>query len=70
MRSKIEKTIPIWEKVTITVDEAAEYSNIGINKLQKMLGEPGCTFALHVGRGKRLIKRKAFEKYIEKTREI
>ncbi len=64
------KTIPIWEKVMLTVEEAAEYSNIGINRIQTMLNEPGCTFVFFVGKGKRLVKRKEFEKYIEKTREI
>lgn len=63
-------TVPIWEKVTLTVEEAAEYSNIGINKISSLLNEPGCSFVFLVGRGKRLVKRKEFEKYIEKTREI
>lgn len=64
------KTVPIWEKVNLTVEEAAEYSNIGINKIGAMLNEPGCPFVLFVGRGKRLVKRKEFERYIEKTNEI
>ncbi|WP_075678541.1 excisionase [Roseburia sp. 831b] len=62
--------IPIWEKMNITIEEAAEYSNIGINKLQSMLKEPGCPFVLYVGKGKKLVKRKEFEKYIAKTLEI
>lgn len=64
------KTIPIWEKIMLTVEEASEYSNIGINRLQAMLNEPSCTFVFFVGKGKRLIKRKEFEKYLEKTRGI
>lgn len=64
------KTVPIWEKVALTVEEAAEYSNIGINRINEMLKEPGCTFILNVGRGKRLVKRKEFEKFIQKTNEI
>ncbi len=64
------KTVPIWEKVTLTVEEAAEYSNIGINRINDMLKEPGCTFVLNVGKGKRLVKRKEFEKYIQKSNEI
>ena len=63
-------SVPIWEKVMLTVEEAAAYSNIGINKIQTMLNEPTCTFVFFVGKGKRLVKRKEFEKYIEKTREI
>lgn len=67
---KMIRTIPIWEKVTLTVEETAEYSNIGINKISTLLNEPGCTFVLNVGKGKRLIKRKEFEHFIEKSREI
>ena len=69
-RSEDMTTVPIWEKVTLTVEETAEYSNIGINRINDMLKEPGCTFVLNVGKGKRLVKRKEFEKYIQKTNEI
>ena len=61
--------VPISEKVLITVEEAASYSNIGINKISELLNNPLCEFVLHVGK-KRLVKRKEFEKYIEKTLEI
>ena len=63
------KTIPIWEKVTLTVEEAAEYSNIGINKLREITSEPRCNFVLYIGKRK-LIKRKEFEKYIAESTEI
>ena len=63
------KTIPIWEKVTLTVEEASEYSNIGINRISNMLNEINCPFVLRVG-NKRLVKRKEFERYIEKNNEI
>lgn len=69
-RSEDMTTVPIWEKVTLTVEEAAEYSNIGVNRINDMLKEPGCTFVLNVGKGKRLVKRKEFEKYIQKSNEI
>lgn len=69
-RSEDMATVPIWEKVTLTVEETAEYSNIGINRINDMLKEPGCTFVLNVGKGKRLVKRKEFEKYIQKSNEI
>lgn len=62
--------IPIWEKLNITIKEAAAYSNIGINKINRMLDEPNCTFILQIGKGKRLIKRKEFEKYLLKTSDI
>lgn len=63
------KKIPIWEKLNLTIEEAAEYSNIGICKMQELAKEPMCPFVLYVGR-KKLIKRKEFEKYLEKTLEI
>ena len=69
-RSEDMTTVPIWEKVTLTVEETAEYSNIGINRINDMLKEPGCTFVLNVGKGKRLVKRKEFEKFIQKSNEI
>lgn len=61
--------VPISEKVLLTVEEAASYSNIGVNKISELLNNPLCEFVLYVGK-KRLVKRKEFEKYIEKTLEI
>ena len=65
----INSRIPLWEKVNLTVEEAAELSNIGQNKLSELLRNPRCPFVLYVGR-KRLIKRKAFEKFIEDSIEL
>lgn len=63
------KDVPIWEKVCLTVDEAAAYSNIGINKIIELSKDPRCRFVLHVGR-KKLIKKKEFEKFISENIEI
>ena len=63
------QTVPIQEKVALTIREAAEYSNIGINKLESRLKSPRCPFVLYVGR-KKLVKRKEFEKYIADNVEI
>lgn len=60
--SEIEK-VPIHLKVALTIREAAEYSNIGINRLDRMLRMPNCPFALYVG-SKKLVKRKEFEQFI------
>lgn len=64
----VEK-IPLWEKANLTVEEAAEFSNIGQNKLSELLRDPRCPFVLYVGR-KRLVKRKAFEKFIDNSVEL
>ena len=57
--------VPIHLKMTLTIKEAAEYSNIGINKIESLLRMPNCPFALYVGT-KRLVKRKEFEEFISK----
>lgn len=55
--------IPVYRKMTLTIREAAEYSNIGINKIESMLRQPNCPFVLYVGT-KKLVKRVEFEDYI------
>ena len=57
------KTVPLWEKSNLTIEEAAEYSNIGQNKLRELTADENCRFVLWVG-NKRLIKRKLFDEYI------
>ena len=61
-----EPRVEIKDKVTLTIREAAELSNIGINKLDSLLRKPNCPFVLFVGT-KKLVKRKAFEDFIQKT---
>ena len=62
-------TVPIHLKMTLTAREAAEYSNIGINKIDSMLRSPNCPFVLFVGT-KKLVKRRDFEQYISRTMAI
>lgn len=33
---KTENKVPIWEKLNLTVEEASEYSNIGVNKIREL----------------------------------
>ena len=56
--------LPIDRKMLLSIREAAKYSNIGINKIDELLKQPNCPFVLFVGT-KKLVKRKAFEAYIE-----
>lgn len=65
----VKEKIPIYYKLNLTIEEAAEYSNIGVNRISSMLNEISCPFVLKVG-NKRLVKRKEFEHYIEKVNEI
>ena len=58
-----DKNISPENKLTLTIREAAEYSNIGINRIDRLLREPNCPFVLFVGT-KKLVKRKEFEDFI------
>lgn len=61
--------IPLWEKANLSLEEAAAYFGIGINKLRDMSNDDGCPFVLWNG-NKRLIKRKALEKYLDNSYSI
>lgn len=62
MNADMER-VPIHCKMTLTIREAAEYSNIGINKIDTLLKQPHCPFVLFVGTRK-LVKRQEFEEFI------
>lgn len=62
--------IPIWEKYTLTVDEAAAYFRIGENKLRRIISEDkDAKFILWNG-NRPQIKRVLFEKYIDQCNVV
>ncbi len=62
--------IPVWEKYTLTIEEAAAYFRIGENKLRKLISEdPNANFILWNG-NRPQIKRVLFEKYVDKCNLI
>ena len=63
------KEVPIHEKVMLTIEEAAKYSNIGEHKIRELVNDPKCDFALRSGVKKILIKRKRFENFLY-SREV
>lgn len=63
------KEIPIWEKSNLTLEEAAAYSGIGINKIREISNAKNCDFVLWVG-NKRLIKRQGFDQFINRSYSI
>lgn len=69
MRSNNANKIPIWEKSNLTISEAAEYSNIGINRIEELLKMPNCKFVLYVGK-KKPVKRREFDEFLSDTVEI
>ena len=65
----VKQKVPIWKKSNLTLQEAAQYSVIGINKLRQLSETEDCPFVLWNG-SKRLIKRQELDKYINKAYSI
>ena len=66
----MENEIPIWEQYALTIKEAASYFRIGENKLRQIVEENSTEdFVVSIG-NRSLIKRKLFEEYLDKTREL
>ena len=60
-----KETIPIQDRYSITIDEAAGYSLIGENRLRKIIEENReLNWILRVGSQVR-VKRKLFEKWLD-----
>ena len=38
--------VPLWKKMNLTVEEAAEYSGIGVSKIKEISSQKNCPFVL------------------------
>jgi len=65
----MEKNIPLWEKPSLSLKEAAQYTGIGINKLRQISNEKDCDFVFWVGT-KRMFKRELLDEYLKKVYSI
>lgn len=64
------KTIPIWEKFNLTINEASEYFNLGEKKMRFLADNYNdYGFVLQNG-SKTLIKRRKFEEFINETNAV
>ena len=57
--------VPIWEKYTLTIEEAAKYFRIGEKKLRKLAEENSDANWLIMNGNRIQIKRRQFEKVID-----
>ena len=57
--------IPIWERDTLTIEEASKYFRIGENKLRRLAEENKNANWLIMNGNRIQIKRKQFEKIID-----
>lgn len=62
--------IPLHKKYGLTIEEAAEFACIGTHKLREIItNDASLDFILHKG-SQVVIKRKKFEKWLNKTNFI
>lgn len=62
--------IPIWEKYTLSVEEAAVYFRLGEKKLRRIIAEnPNANYILWNG-NRPQIKRKVFERFVDEANAV
>lgn len=69
-RKTIPEDIPLWQKYTLSVEEAAKYFRIGRAKLRKLIDENANAPYILWNGNRPQIKRKLFEEYIDKINVI
>lgn len=62
--------IPVWEKYTLTVEEAAVYFRIGENKLRELISSNRRADWILYNGNRAQIKRKKFEEFIDSVNYI
>lgn len=68
-REEKNNLVPVWERATITLEEAAAYTGIGVRKLREMTDEPTCDYVMWVG-NRRMIKRRKLDEYLENAYSV
>ena len=64
-REEKNNLVPVWERATITLEEAAAYTGIGVRKLREMT----CDYVMWVG-NRRMIKRRKLDEYLENAYSV
>ena len=68
-KEKQQELVPIWKKSNLSLEEAAAYTGIGVNKLRELSESDSCDFVIWIGR-KRLLKRRKLDEYLERVFSI
>jgi len=61
--------IPVGEKYMLSINEAAQYFNIGIKKMRRLAEDNVGDFAVYNG-NRRLIIREKFEEFLQRSSSI
>ncbi len=67
-RSK-QREVPIWERSLLTINEASDYTGIGMNRLRSLTSKRDCDLVIFVG-NRRMFKRKKLDKFLENATTI
>lgn len=59
-----KEVVLIPQKFLLTLEEAAQYTGLGINKIREISNDEHCKFVLWNG-AKRMLKRTKLEEYLE-----
>lgn len=62
--------VPIWEKYTLSIEEAAAYFRVGENKLRRIVDDNRDADFVLWNNSRVQIKRKKFENYIDNLNVI
>lgn len=65
----MKERVAICEKYLLTLEEAALYTGIGINKLREMSNDENCDFVVWNG-SRRMLKRKKLEEFLNAAYSI
>ena len=66
----MKSEVPIWEKYTLNIEEAATYYGIGTKRLYEIIrNNPNEDFLLEIGSHYR-IKRALFEAFLDKAKTV
>ena len=69
VRNKYKYDVPLLHRPILSVAEATEYFGIGSNKIYELTEKENCPFVIWIG-SRRVIKRTAFERFLEKQYSI
>ena len=61
-----KREVPIWERTLLTVNQAADLTGIGTNRLRHIAATPRTDLVVWVG-SRMMFKRKKLEEYLENS---
>lgn len=67
-RSK-KREVPICDRYLLTINEASDYTGIGICRLRMLAAKPQNNFIIYVG-AKKMFKRKKLDEFLDRAASI